>query len=371
MPWPTLIQLYESQYSYAYDGTEIRETWYVEPYSARIAFAAAMLGRVDIQGTAPKRTLPAYHFDHNYCMAIKCDQVPLDPEQVSYRGSFLTGQAGKNDDVLAAVQKSADPTADIQLAGFMSNENKKFSAGCFCQVTYHNVLLATANTTGIPTDADMDFLNRRLVKAERKNVPNAGLKLINPPNRINNFFGTSGIFYPSAGIAPEFKESYLQLQIERRMLNPDFDFTLLAQYQNCVDVGPVSDPSGRSYQAERLKFNDWESEWVEVPKVTAGGDPDGYSRWLNLKLIWDYRTMRSNVVCDQFGNFNTTKVVTWNHVLAYPGTLSWLAGGGGLAWYYCKFSANSIGVETPAFPYCTDVVQAGVKNILDPLNINP
>jgi hypothetical protein len=62
--------------------------------------------------------------------------------------------------------------------------------------------------------------------------------------------------------------------------------------------------------------------------------------------------------------------VTWNHVLAYPGTLWWLLQGGlGLAWYYCKFSAQAIGVDTPAFPFIS-VIKPGA-HILDPLTMTP
>ena len=40
MSWPTLIQLHNSEYSHAYDGAEVRETWYIEPYDSVTAFIA-------------------------------------------------------------------------------------------------------------------------------------------------------------------------------------------------------------------------------------------------------------------------------------------------------------------------------------------
>jgi hypothetical protein len=378
MPWPTLIQLADSQYSYAYDGTEIRETWYVEPYGARVAFAAAMLGRVDVMAGVPNRTLPAYHFDHPYCLAVQVDQVPLDPEQLSYRGTFGSNTAS-NSDIITAVQKATDPTADIQLTGFMSQANKTFSAGALMTVTYQPVILTrAANSTQIPEDKDFDWLNFKLTRADRKNVPNEGLKLITPPNAAN-LFGLGGAFYPAAGISPEFKEEYQVLTVERRMLNPDFDLSALSAYQNLVDSASVTDARGKTYSAECLRFAGYDTEWVQVPKVKDNtGDPDGYSRWLNLTLSWDWRVIQSDIVCDKTGAFGVTKFITWNHILAYPGTLNWILAGGGVAWYYNKFSSKSIGVDTPAFPYVNTLVGGGAhiisapgSGVNSPVTINP
>ena len=64
--------------------------------------------------------------------------------------------------------------------------------------------------------------------------------------------------------------------------------------------------------------------------------------------------------------------VTWNHVLAYPGTFSWLEGiitgnSAGLGWYYAKYSANSIGVDSFTYPRCPTAGPAGSAAIMDVL----
>jgi hypothetical protein len=308
-------------------------------------------------------------------LAVQVDQVPLDPKQFSYRASTSLPQGGAQtvDNVQSAVQVSIDPNKNIDTAGFVSAGNRNYSAGAFMTVTYQPIMLKSPPiiSEAIPPSA-MDFVSYRLRPKFRKNVPNAGLKLLTPTTGLNNLFplGLGSLFYPAAGIAPEFDEEYQELIIERRMLNPNFDITQLAAYQNCVDQNSVVDPLGHAYHAECLRFARWETEYVQVPTVDNAGNQNGYSRWLNLTLAWDWRTNISQVVCDKNGAFGTTQFVSWNHVLAYPGTLSWiLSGGNGLAWYYCKFSAQSIGLDTPAFPYINTLVPGG--HIFDPLTITP
>jgi hypothetical protein len=99
---------------------------------------------------------------------------------------------------------------------------------------------------------------------------------------------------------------------------------------------------------------------------------------LNLTLSWDWRVIQSDIVCDNTGAFGVSKFITWNHVLAYPGMLNWLLSGGGVAWYYSKFSAKSIGVDTPAFPYVNTLVGGGAhiisapgSGVNSPVTINP
>lgn len=378
MPWPKLIQLYDSQNSTAYNGSELRATWYVEPYDAIPAFVASMLGRVEVNGTKPVRTLPAQHFLYQWCLAVQCDDLPIDQSQLSYRATmFLTPPditltlKDQTRRITDAVITPADSTKDIYTAGFVSANNKQFSAGGFVVVTYQPFLFARTKVTDAPVleDADMDFVNMRFEDQERKNVPNAGLKLITPPNETN-LFGLGGVAYPSAGIAPEFKEQYESFIVERRMLNPNFDLPTLSGYQNCVDRKRVVAPNGQAFHGEALRFSKYKTEYVQVPKVDQLGNVSGYSRWLNLTLYWDWRTTKSNQIYNASGFPQDDKFVTWNHVLAYPGTLSWLLTGGGVAWYYTKFSSQSIGADTPPYPQVPEVLGRGT-GILDPLTINP
>ena len=383
MSWPTLIQLHNSEYSHSYDGSEIRETWYVEPYDAVTAFCAAMLGRVDVAGHVPYRTLPAAHFLYNFCLATEARMVPLDPRSLSYAGTTAlnpvipvpgnaVGNYSRITTAVGTIQNPSGvlaPTRNVD-ATFVSQANRTFSAGALICVTYKPVLTVAGGTDNAIQEANMDFVNYGFVTRTRKNVPNAGLKLITPPG-ILNALGAGGLFYPSAGIAPELAEDYEELIVERRMLNPQFNLATLSQYQNVVDAGDATDPAGNVYPSQTLKFRHWEPNFVQVPSVDANGEPNGYNRWLNLRLFWDWRTtLAVNLLNSDGGSTGNAEPVTWNHVLAYPGTLAWLVSGTGLAWYYAKFSSQSIGVDTPAFPLGQQTVQ-NFASILDPLTINP
>jgi hypothetical protein len=379
MPWPRSIKLVDSEFSHAYDGSDVRETWYIEPFDAADAFISSMLGRWDnpsIQPGNEPRTLPASHFRYTWCLAVEAVGVPLDKRQFSFMGPANLGGAangipGNITRVQTAVQTygaagareaagALRPNADNDFVG-VANQN--FSPGAFVCVTYHPILIPGSISPGqAPTASIMDFVNYAYVPKFRKNIPNAGLKLITPPNPIN-LFGAFGAFYPAAGIAPELSEEYQELVIERRMLNPNFDLTALAGFLNYVDSQAATLPNGKSFSAETLRFSRLKTQFVQVPIVNAAGEPDGYSRWLNLELGWDWRTLQSPTVYNKDASHGY--IVTWNHVLAYPGTLAWLVGGGGLAWYYCKFSANNFGVDAPPYP----VLPGGVT-ILDPLTKN-
>jgi hypothetical protein len=390
MAWPTLIELYQSQASHAYDGSEIRETWYVEPYSSVTAFIASCLGRVDADGVNPVRTLPAAHFLFPWCLAVKCDTTPLDPRQFSYMATTKLEPAANNrSDQMERVREAVgsisgehlNPTWNIDDAGFRSQDNKDFSAGAFVTVTYLPVLRPTDPEAALQP-GDMDFVDYRYETQTRTNVPNSGLKLMVPPMEVN-FNGRWNMFYPAAGIAPIFKEAYQRLTIERRMLLPTFDLSWLSGYQNHVNndiltLPPSDNPPEQSAKliihGQCLRFDSYDTQFVQVPSVDNNGIPNGFNRWLNLSLYYDWRTTYSRGVHDQSGNGgNTVEPVTWNHVLAYPGFLTWLNGfvnnvPTGLGWYFCKYSAAALGVDSDPYPICGGPGNTvpNATNIFDP-----
>jgi hypothetical protein len=382
MSWPTLIQLHNSEYSHSYDGSEVRETWYVEPWDSVTAFIAAMLGRVDAaaDGVSPSRTLPASHFLYPWCFAVACEVVPLDLRQFSYMGTVSLAPFQANQPLSANTQRITGavqtyttnylfPTANIDTA-IMTQANRTFSAGAFVTVTYLPLLtLLQGSTTIVPGNA-MDTVNYRLVPRIRTNVINSGLKIITPKMAVN-LFGKYAMFYPAAGVAPVLKEEYQELVIDRRMLLPTFNLSTLGQYVNSVNFGIetltiAGVNTSLTFRPQTLRFDSFEATYVQVPQVDAAGNPNGYNRWLNLELHYDWRTTISGCVHDPSdGVLVPVKApVTWNHVLCYPGTMSWINGLAagtptGLGWYAAKYSANSVGVDSDPYPTTRDAVGQG------------
>jgi hypothetical protein len=426
MGWPRLIQLHNSEYSHSYNGSEVRETWYVEPFDATTAFIASMLGRVDVNddGVTPNQTPPARHFMYGWCMATQADAVPFDPRSFSYMGStaYNTAGAAANRDGMTtsirnAVQSyklqrpgqpgndrgSLDPTADIDAKPITSAANRRFSAGVYICVTYKPVLIFPALTPGGETGGAgplpnfFDCVNLKCTPQKRTNQINKGLVLVCPPGMLATFpalpfvGGAAGqilaalaTLYPDAGIAPVYNEEFQEITLERRMLSPNFSLEILSNYGGKLNYGPMylqtpvdglafppgAPQPGSTIQARKilhgtLKFTTYESDHVEVPAVNDDGEPNGYSRWTNLVLHYDWRTMQPYAVngpqlVDDNGAPTTTfpvydqnangppdgdGVLTWNHVLGYPGILHWPDA---LAWYRAKFSTGAIPPGIPA-----------------------
>lgn len=391
MPWPTKVQLHDSNYSHSYDGSEIIETWYIEPYSAVTAFVAACLGEVRtprMNGAVmvPDRTDPARHFLYGWCYATEANVVPYDPRSFSYMGTAnLNREEGANKDgnitrIKTALQTPIDPVKDIHYE-IMPDANNKYSAGAFVAVNYKPVFDQPGKSTEVIET--WDFINLTFKPAIRTNTINAGLKLYCPPGAwVNPLAGLAaplfpggpqlvgeaikflGSLLPDAGIAPVLKEEYQQVAIERRMLHPRFKIKELSKYINHTNAKDISIgiDSPITFKKGTLRFNSFDSNWVRVPKVNAAGDPDGFCEWLDIKLQLDWRTVYSNFgVIDHAAEVDDNlapveglpvyngkatldaprEQIGWNHVLAYPGMLH---SPDGLAWYRAKFSTNMLPV---------------------------
>ena len=88
MAWPRLIELHDSEHSITYNGTLVRETFYVEPYGTVTSFVAGTLGQVTPNAVATIASArPASHYLYNWCLATECEVVPYDPRSFSYMGS--------------------------------------------------------------------------------------------------------------------------------------------------------------------------------------------------------------------------------------------------------------------------------------------
>jgi len=168
------------------------------------------------------------------------------------------------------------------------------------------------------------------------------------------------------------------------MLKPGFDLTALSPYENTVNAGndvyPVPGFVGQTFDRCALRFAGFSTEYVQVPQVDAAGNPNGYNRWLNLSLRWDWRTHKSWLCHDENDGhlLNPYTSVGWNRVLAYPGDLSWLEGivfsaPTGLGWYWTKFSAENLGVDQNAYALVNLIphAQGGTGGIFDPLIMTP
>ena len=292
-----------------------------------------MLGRVDANGVNPNRTLPAAHFLYPWCFASACESVPYDPRSFSYMGSALytpgaEGMANNLQAVATAVSAyksgagatSLNPTAGIDTM-IMGQANKAFSAGAFVCVTYLPLLTILGSPEATINAQAFDVVNYRLNPQIRTNTINAGLVLITP--QVLRF---GNAFYPSAGIAPVFKEEYQELTIERRMLLPSFNLAQLAQYVNCVNgsieklsIAGVQTPL--AFQSECLRFSKFTTQYVQVPQVDSNGEPNGYNRWLNLRLEYDWRQVWSTSFYDATGRGPQLGQPGWNHVLAWIPTV--------------------------------------------------
>ena len=393
MPWPQKIQLHDSHHSHSYDGSEVTETFYIEPADADTAFIASMLGRVDNLN----RTLPAQHFKYSWCYAMDCNVVPFDPRQFSYMGTtnltpYVEGQTMAQN--IGRIKDAAEtfddihlnPRADISYK-FMSGptpavtttgDNDAYSAGVFITVTYMPVIGIPSNSSNpaqfIP---DFDCINWTFIPQIRTNQVNKGLSLICPPGIgrvVLDPFGIGNIIHawmPDACIAPVLKEEYQEMVMERRMLSPIFDISAFSNYvgkTNWSNAGfiqfssttinglEVTFPS-RFYNGT-LKFTQFDTNYVQVPQVDLNGDPHGYNNWLNLKIHIDWRTIGGTTGVqivddtgaaqptlpvfdyDSNGFFSVPKLgtpITWNHVLAYPGIFF---EPDGLAWYRAKFTTG-------------------------------
>ena len=154
----------------------------------------------------------------------------------------------------------------------------------------------------------------------------------------------------------------------------------LSKYINSVNSITENWPAGTLtglLQANTVRFAKFAFDPVQVPAVNELGEPAGFNRWINLTLKYDVRTTTSLSVYDVSGNLPPAGfpgTVTWNHVLAYPGTSSWLNGQltgstAGLGWYRAKYSRNALGVDSDAYPGNRDAVP-GSTSIWDPINLN-
>lgn len=376
MSWPFLIELHDSNYSIAYNGSEVVETWYIEPYDAITAFVSSCIGKIvdNGQGKQPTRTMPASHFLYPWMLATKCDVVPYDPRSFSYMGGTQYQQpqnVGQPEDGMTAITTAIsgyktgaganrlNPTANIDF-NWMNQSNKNYSAGAFVAVTYKPILMQRQPTSGNGINpGDMDFVNYKLTGELRENKINAGLKIITP-RMLVNMFGVWNMFYPASGVAPVMSEEYEVMTVERRMMNPSMSISNILYYINCTNAGIANVPVVNvTWPDETVLFKKMDQEFVYVPTVDISGEPNGWNMWINLKFTFHIRTLWSDVVHDLNGDLKQNPSSPgWNHILVYPGTLSWLNGQipaqtpSGLGWYQCRYSANSVGVDSKPYPNC-------------------
>lgn len=414
MSWPNKIQLHDSQHSHTYNGSEVRETWYVEPFDSATAFESAMLGQVPLQNGVPDnpnfRILPAAHYLYPWCYATACQVVPWDPRSFSYRGTAnLSGRAKNTADIVSAVStynkgaaingftQTLVPTADIDKA-VISQANSRYSAGAFITVTYLPLIRTVGGWNPVVDEPlagnIMDGCNFRLESKSRDHQINAGLKMVIPGadllGTLINPLLPAGVFYPAAGIAPVYREEYFELTVERRMLPASFNFGLLNGYLLNVNRRDESFPQGGivgdmkyTFQSGQLKFARYSPpEYIEVPVVDVNGEAAGYNRWANVTLTYDWRVLISPNVRGPTGYlYDSPSPVTWNHVLGYPGVFASLLnafnGGTELGWYYTLFGKGAIGVESLPYPYVSSTNPPGANppggnpgdnpSILDPI----
>ena len=259
-------------------------------------------------------------------------------------------------------------------------DNRSYGAGVYAIVTYQSYL-------GDPTLLGSDFkINLDEVSFEfkpqiRTNVINKGL-VLNVPEGAMGAVPIAKVFagiLPDAGISPVLKEEYQEVTFERKMLLPNWDLATYSQFVGKVNNKPCN-LGGNFYAPEVLKFTSFETNYIVVPQVNDDGEPDGFNRWLNLRLHFDWRTAtgigQNNLVAnckgcniiDDSGNVVPRLPVFdgssppnimpgnaqagWNHVLAYPGIFH---APYGLAWYKAKFPANVLAL----FP-------RGGMNLYDP-----
>jgi hypothetical protein len=400
--------LVKSERSHSYDGSEIRETWYIEPADAETAFIASMLGRVDPSGnppTTPLRVLPAAHYLFPWCLAAQCDSIALDERQITYCGPTNPTNAANAAQQAAAQQLgglasvTAGMNALTQAVGTYNNtdingkpgylwprqgistaiiggSNSKFSAGVFVTVTYLPVLNPFGLSQQQLQTAAIDAVNWSFTQAERLNVLNSGIRLLTPPSPAN----INGKWKPEAGISPVFRETYQVFAAERRMLLPTFMIPYLSQYKNSVNTVAeningtpgLASQNNKTFPPGTLRFSDYRTRWVQVPQVDQNGEPSGYNRWLDLTLYWDWRTTLSAQTHGTDGTRTSGfQPVQWNHVLVFPGLLEWLAGAStGMGWYLGRYATTDPFI-TNAEPYPNiQSVLNPQSAILDPLTMN-
>ena len=376
MPWPQIIELHNRVENTTYDGIEVINTWYLEPFDSAQAFVSSMLGRVD----GNVRTFPAKDYKYNFCYAAACDVVPYDPRSFSYMGRTNFQVAGPNlagpnaggslGAGLQAVNTAVSSFQPINANGNLATNqflnasanmpwsSPNYSAGAFVEVTYLPVISYLAGGSTISDDVAFNYINPKFEPRDRTNVINAGLRL----QALNafNFLG----WYPESGVAPVVHEQYEHFTIERRMLNVNTNLSAIGAYINNVNQFPTRGgphaPAGLVlplFVKGTLKFVAYDTNYIVVPIVNDAGNPNGFNKWMNIKLHFDWRIIQSamSYAPNAFNPAAPNKVpIEWNQVLAYPGLLGGLLVGNTLGWYFTKYSVNGLWIATAdPYPYNT------------------
>lgn len=351
---PKRIELVNREVYYANNGTEIINTYYIEPIECHGVILSALLGSLKVQDGKFVRVNPAYDFALPSCFCYQANIIPLDPEQFSFAETIWSDgwETLTPSTIRGAFQQLVDMSKDAPYKIMSEINRNKYSTGILVQAKYKSVMSLCSDTT---KERFFDLVDIKKEARERTNVIPSGLRLkaqvpIGP-------LGTQIGYWPSTSIAPVVKEQYQRIAIKRflvpqltassteflnSMINSvnydDFSFSTISE----VD-------SERTYPAETLRFAGYDMEVCLVPYVVPGSDVLGQLQFYNYTYYFEARTLRQEIVYDEFGEIigdGAVTDVTWNHMLCYPGLMAEFGGfvipgtpkkGPGLGWYHVGY----------------------------------
>jgi hypothetical protein len=380
MPWPTLVELHDRNVSITSNGGLIENIFYVEPSNAAPAVMSALLGRVPKRGYS-ERILPAHDPVYRYFYCDEAVEILFDQRQVSYYASTnLVPDADNLNSITSALQNdtngSGNQDGKYEIYPIANVKQKKRSAGIYVKAIYRPLYTAytgTKDLTKMPLanqeKLSWDYLNPKWEAITKKHVVNKKLFVQLAPVEVwNPLPGGAPIkmpfSWPDTGLSPHFEEVFQRLTIERKMVYAQCDFGVMNAMMMCVNSvkmngGTVAnkDVIWPEFDYEQCKFINYSWDVVRVPGVDDDtGDSSGWNTWINVKLTFDIRNIRSNAVYNRSGVLVQPSKpgypISWNHMLLCPsavrrGVAALNGTPNKLGWYFVGYTPNVDNWDTP------------------------
>lgn len=395
MAWPKLIELFERKEYISSTGSVVESTFYVEPASAAHAVTFMLTGYCLPKLSAEnnddaraigfkRRNFPAGDLFRANFFCTEAEIIPLDQEQISYFHTlhYQDAQGPSRGAIFSTLESSVvvSPSTEAAPASGKFEQDVRYKisvdpdrvAGCFIKATYKPLVFL-----GLVTADSWDYVNPQWIPKARVNEIPSGLRLkVNIGGPLGRWAGA--VYWPSASVSPVLNEQYTRFTIQRLFV-PDFHAgeRRWNSLINGVNSATFSF-GGASYAPETVRYMGYDVEMHtgnvlldEDEGLRQGGDLSfsELAVWYSITHHFDIRVLTHVDVYDDTGNKvpsdqrkDGRAQVTWNHVLAWPGTYSaitsTLAAGDAIrvGWYKCGYTSqagtifNPFGKLTPPHP---------------------